>query len=318
MRKPCEQTRAKAVPTTAEVVGVWRADRCLADSTAQIYLSWIKRLRAYCSERRLDERTELTLEGSRRFIAWYARRRSLDPGAGGSCSASAALLSLSRAYQVLCLDPPRWTAAVARRPAASPLLRTFEAHLLDHRGNAQSTVRLMLSQVAQLLVYLSERGVRWQTMKLTDVDAFLVACSGCYARATTANIACSVRAFMRFLLATGRSETDLSASVVAPLRRKHERPLRALPWEDVQRLLRAVDRSSVFGLRGHAILLLMSTYGLGAGEVIRLSLDDIGWTLATLNVVRPKTGVAFTLPLLPALARVLARYVRDGRPPHTP
>jgi site-specific recombinase XerD len=318
-RKPYEQTRAKAVPTTAEVVGVWRADRCLADSTARSYLDWIKRFRAYCGERRLDERTELTLEGSRRFIAWYARRRGLDPGAGGSCSnASAALLSLSRAYQVLCLDPPLWTAAAARRPAASPLLRAFEAHLLDQRGNAQSTVRLMLTQVAQLLIYLSERGVRWRTMKLTDVDAFLVACSGCYARATTANIACSVRAFMRFLLATGRSKTDLSASVVAPVLRKHEQPRRALPWEDVQRLLRAVDRSSAIGLRDHAILLLMSTYGLGAGEVIRLSLDDIGWTSATLNVVRPKTGVAFTLPLLPALARVLARYVRDGRPQHTP
>jgi integrase/recombinase XerD len=34
--------------------------------------------------------------------------------------------------------------------------------------------------------------------------------------------------------------------------------------------------------------------------------------------VRPKTSVTVTLPLLPAIARVLARYVRDGRPLHTP
>jgi integrase len=60
----------------------------------------------------------------------------------------------------------------------------------------------------------------------------------------------------------------------------------------VQRLLRAVDASSPRGLRGHALLLMMSTYGLGAGEAIRLQLQDIGWGAATLRVVRPKTGIA--------------------------
>jgi integrase len=91
-----------------------------------------------------------------------------------------------------------------------------------------------------------------------------------------------------------------------------------LPWEDVQRLLRAVDTSTVHGLRDHALLLMMSTYGFGAGEVIRLQLQDIDWNAGTLKVVRPKTGVAFTLPLLPAVGRVLARYLRDGRPRSTP
>jgi integrase/recombinase XerD len=318
-RKLYEQTRVKAVPTTAEVVGVWRADRCLSEGTSRHYLQWIARFRAYCGERRLDERTELTLEGAHRFTTWYARRRGINPGARGPCSnASAALLSLSRAYQVVGLEPPCWTAAEAARPAANPLLRAFEAHLFDYRGNAPSTVRLTLTQVDQLLSYLREHALSWRTMKLTDVDDFLIACSARYSRSTTAGIACSVRAFMRFLLATGRSKIDLAASVIAPVRRKLERPPRALPWEDVQRLLRSVDRSHAIGLRDHAILLLMSTYGLGAGEVIRLQLDDVDWIAATLQVVRPKTGVTFTLPLLPAIARVLARYVRDGRPPHTP
>lgn len=38
----------------------------------------------------------------------------------------------------------------------------------------------------------------------------------------------------------------------------------------------------------------------------------------TLNIVRPKTGAAFTLPLLPAVAEVLAHYRRYGRPQQTP
>ena len=305
------------MPTTDEIVRVWRADRCLNDSTSHVYLCWITRFRAYCRERHPDERTELTVEGAYRFSAWYARRRGLEYN--GPCSgASPALLSLSRAYQVLGRDPPRWKTNVAARPTATPLLCAFASHLLDFRGDTEVTAHIRLKHANQLQSYLREHGRSWRNMKLTDVDAFLIDCSRRYARATTTLIACSVRAFMRFLLATGRSKIDLAASVIAPVQRKHERPPRALPWEDVQRLLRSVDRSSARGLRDHAMLLLMSTYGLGAGEVIRLRLDDVDWTSATLQIVRPKTGVAVTLPLLPALARVLARYARDGRPPLTP
>jgi integrase len=86
----------------------------------------------------------------------------------------------------------------------------------------------------------------------------------------------------------------------------------------VQRILRVIDRSTPCGQRDYALLLLMSTYGLGAGEAIRLKLDDIDWRSSTLRVVRPKTHVEFMLPLLPAVARVLVNYLRHGRPGHVP
>ena len=121
-----------------------------------------------------------------------------------------------------------------------------------------------------------------------------------------ADIACGVRSFVRFLLATARISLDLAEAVIAPVQPRFERPRPALPWADVQRLLRAVDTSTARGLRDHALLLMMSTYGLGAGEVIRLRFDDVDWKAATLRVVRPKTGVTFTLPLLPAVAKALA------------
>ena len=52
--------------------------------------------------------------------------------------------------------------------------------------------------------------------------------------------------------------------------------------------------------------------------MIRLQLQDIDWNASTLHVTRPKTGVSFILPLLAPVAKVLARYLRHGRPPHTP
>jgi integrase len=105
---------------------------------------------------------------------------------------------------------------------------------------------------------------------------------------------------------------------MAPIVRPAERPHRTLPWADVQRILRAIDRSTPVGRRDYALLLMMSIYGLGAGEIIGLSLDDVDWQAGTLRIVRPKTRVVFSLPLLPVVARALADYLKHGRPPHTP
>jgi site-specific recombinase XerD len=315
-RKLTDPMRATVVPTIADMLRAWRADRCVQGSTAAVYLQWIRRFRAYCAQRGLEEPAELTLEGARRFIASYARRRHLDPS--NLSGARTALYALSRVYQVMGLSLPTWQAPQRVRPPATTLLRAYADHLARHRGSPEVTVHKKLDHVGKVLDHLVQQGKTWRSMTLLDIDEFLIGCAHRYARSTTADIAGSVRSFARFLLATGRISADLAESVISPVQPKYERPRRALPWADVQRLLRAVDTSSARGLRDHALLLMMSTYGFGAGEVIRMQLQDIDWNACTLNVVRPKTGVAFPLPLLPAVARVLARYLRHGRPPHTP
>lgn len=314
---PIDPRSAATAPTTVDMRRVWRADHSVQESTAGMYLQWIKWFRAYCAQRTLDERTELTLQGARRFATWYARRRRcLDARTlRHGCSA---LYALSRVYHVMGLTPPVWRAPRRGQRPATALLRAYADHLARRRGSPEVTVHKKLDHVGKLVQHLAGHGKTWRTMALLDIDEFLIECSRRYARSTVADLASTVRSFTRFLLTTGRISVDLAESVIAPVQRKYERPRRALPWQDVQRLLRAVDRSTARGLRDHAVLLMMSTYGFGAGEVIRLQLQDIDWSAGTLTVVRPKTGVAFTLPLLPAVGNVLARYLRDGRPPHPP
>jgi integrase len=62
---------------------------------------------------------------------------------------------------------------------------------------------------------------------------------------------------------------------------------------------------------------MMSVYGLGSGEVIGLTLDDVNWQAQSLRIVRPKTRVEFILPLLPSVGRALVSYLRHGRPQHS-
>jgi integrase/recombinase XerD len=313
--EPLDSIPATA-PTTEDMLRVWRADHSVQDSSTGVYLQWIRRFRAYCAQRNLDERTELTLAGARRFVAWYARHRGLKPQRLGA--SRSALYALSRVYHVMGLSLPAWQSPPRARPPATALLRAYADHLARRRGNPEVTVRGRLHYIEKFSEYLATRGKTSRTMTLTDIDEFLIVCARLYARSTVADMAGGIRSFARFLLATGRISIDLADSIIAPVQPRHARPRRALPWKDVQRLLRAADTPTARGLRDYALLLMMSTYGFGAGEVIRLQLQDIDWSAGTLTVLRPKTGIAFTLPLLPAVAKVLARYLRKGRPPNTP
>ena len=305
-----------AIPTVDDMFSVWCADHCIRDASARHYVRWIKWFRFYVGGFGLEERVELTWNGARRFADWYGQRRGVGPKQ--LVQAQSALQALNRVYQVMGLHPPQWSVSLPPVRPASALLQEYADYLARHRGSPPATVAKRLMYAGRLLEHLARRDKTWPTMSLADIDDFLVDLAQRFARTTVADIAGSVRSFNRFLLATGRISVALADSIISPTQPRFERPRRSLPWEDVQRLLRAVDRSSARGLRDYALLLLMSTYGLGAGEAIRVQFDDIDWVAGVIRATRPKTGVAFTLPLLPAIAEALARYLLDGRPRRTP
>ena len=127
----------------------------------------------------------------------------------------------------------------------------------------------------------------------------------------------SLRCFLRFLHNTGRLDCDLARCIVAPRYRTDERPPRALPWNTVCRIIRAIPRDQPLGRRDLAMFLLMAGYGLGASEVVSMRLQDVEWRSGVIRARRTKTAVPLELPLLPAVARALAAYLRYGRPRHT-
>jgi site-specific recombinase XerD len=204
-----------------------------------------------------------------------------------------------------------------RPPVLRPLLREFAEYRLRVRGIAPSTASGEVLALREFLGFLRGRGRAPAQVCLADVDAYVIALRERLSARTVQGVCCSIRAFLRFLHASGRLRYDIAASVMAPWKPRDARPPRGLPWGDVRRILGAIDRSTRSGLRDHALLLSMATYGLGAGEAFALRLQDIDWRHNTLRVVRPKTGREILLPLLGPVARSLAAYLRHARPRHT-
>jgi integrase/recombinase XerD len=152
-------------------------------------------------------------------------------------------------------------------------------------------------------------------LNVPDIDLYLRQRNAGLRRTSIKYVAGSLRVFLRYLHASGRTARDLSGTVTSPTLYAYEGIPSALRTEDVVRALAVTqqDRTAA-GMRDYAILQLLATYGLRAGEVTALRLDDIDWKKDVLHVRHAKTGGHSSLPLLREPGEALLAYLEGGRP----
>jgi integrase len=303
------------IPSMKQMVGFWVRNGLKPSSTV-VYQLWVRRFITDCTQRGVSPPSHLTAPEVKAFAKRYARRRRIN-GREAQRMAHLSLRAWSVGLVTLGHQPVRWAEPANTVERLPPLLAEYAAYRRAHSTATELSIRRETTEISAWLAFLKSRRRPLRSVRLADVDAYLLKLRRRYAVATIAGNLNSLRLFLRFLQGSGRLQHDLASSVQGPPRRRVEPP-RALPWPEVQRLLRAVDRSTRTGRRDYAMLLLMSLYGLGAAEVIALKLEHVHWRDGTLTVHRPKTGVEIQLPLLPAAARVLAAYLRKARPPDAP
>ena len=261
----------------------------------------------------MKELEQLTLSQVRGFAEWYSRKRRIRQLVVRA-SARSALHAWSDALAALEISVPVWKPRAPPPVVRNPIVREFVEYRRRHAGVSAGTLQQDQSTSLEFLGFLRRRKRTCRTVRLPDVDAFVVRLRRRMDVGTVARELCSVRALLRFLHVSGRLRFNLAVSVVGPILRPDRHPPKALPWPQVRRILRAVDRSTQIGCRDYAILLFMSLYGLGGAEVVGLCLEDIDWDRKTICIRRPKTQAMILLPLLPSAAQALASYLQRSRP----
>jgi integrase/recombinase XerD len=291
----------------SRVFDLWHASGRTSGTIAQ-YAYWARR---YVAFHGLGGGLiqHLTYDSVRQFVATEIGTKKV------TGTLFSAVRALACALEVLGHPVPPWRALRPRR-AHAPVVREFVEYRLRHRGVATGTVPSDTRTAEAFLAFLRERRCTVARLRIAEIDAFVADLTRRLRPRTVAGMCSTLRAFLSFLHLTGRARTDLAPLVVLPRVRRADRPSRALPWSDVRRILRAIDVGENLGARDYAMFLMMATYGMGAGEIRDLKLEDIDWVARTLRVRRPKTGTHTVLPLLGAVARALARYVRHSRPVH--
>jgi site-specific recombinase XerD len=146
------------------------------------------------------------------------------------------------------------------------------------------------------------------------LSAFVTERAGTFGRSAMIGLSSSLRVFLRYLRREGVITGDLARSVELPqVYRLAELP-RSIGWDDVRRMLEAVDRRTPVGRRDYAILLLLVTYGLRAREVAHLTLDDIDWKRERLHVRERKADHVAVYPLSPLVGDAIVDYLKRSRP----
>ena len=192
--------------------------------------------------------------------------------------------------------------------------RAYEDFLLNERSLVPASVEQYLPVARRFLAHRFGSGKAWlKKLRASDVTDFVLHDSANRGRRSAQLMASVLRNFLGFLLQQSRISANLAAAVPTVAGGRLSELPRFLEAKQVERVLRSCDRRTKVGKRDYAILLLLARLGLRAGEVARLTLDDIDWHAGQL-LIRGKGPRVDRLPLPQDAGQALAAYLQRGRP----
>ncbi|MDQ6805047.1 MAG: tyrosine-type recombinase/integrase [Actinomycetota bacterium] len=202
---------------------------------------------------------------------------------------------------------------VVEPPALSPvelLIDDYRQWLIADRGLAAMTV-LRYETLARR--FLTSRVTPADELGIAGLDGavvsrFLLGECGRVSLGSAKGKVAELRCLLRFLHLRGLTPRSLAESVpgVAGWRETTIPP--TMPQSDIEALLVSCDRSTLDGVRDHAMLMLLARLGLRSIEIARLQLEDLDWRAGDL-LVRGKARRDDRLPIPEDVGAALAGYL---------
>lgn len=174
-------------------------------------------------------------------------------------------------------------------------------------GFSESTIKSHKRYAGQLLVQIP--GAVKSLSELTAADLFGVFTRRVYS--PHGSLAAAKR-FLAYLFESGVTKVNLSVCVPkAPCPQ-------SLPsvysGEEVDRLLKSIDRTDSLGKRDYAILMLAAHVGLRSSDIVNLSFNDVDYAAKTIKIIQAKTRRPVTLVMNGDVEEAITDYISNGRP----
>jgi len=155
------------------------------------------------------------------------------------------------------------------------LIDVYLSHLRVERGLSTNTLSAYGADLGRFAVFCADRGVTSaDSVDLGVVSAYLggLGRTGLGTRSTARHLS-ALRGLMKFLVREGELKADPTALAARP--RTGRRLPRPLTGDDMLRLLRAPDPTTLRGLRDRAMLSVAYAAGLRVSELVALKVGDI-------------------------------------------
>ena len=208
-----------------------------------------------------------------------------------------------------------------RQPQAPPrpytyMIQAYADHMTHERGLSPHTIRGRRWVLEQFLSRFWQQQRPFDQIEIGDIDV-AIAHKGeqdGYARTSIQAYANVLRSFFRYAEHRGWCAPGLAAAIRSPRQFTDASLPKGPPWEDVQQLLRTTEGDRPKDIRDRAIILLFAVYGMRAGEVRQLRLEDLDWEQECIDVSRPKSRRRQIYPLSYTVGEAILRYLREVRP----
>jgi site-specific recombinase XerD len=196
------------------------------------------------------------------------------------------------------------------------LMADFARYMGQEKGLAPRTIRNTCWVAEDFLSRAIHPMRAPNEITITQIDKALArkGSAGGYSRLGIQRYVSSLRVFFRYAEQQNLCRRGLADAIETPRIYRNETLPASPSWEDVQRLLENTEGDSSTSIRDRAILMLLVVYGLRAGEVRSLRLEDIDWENDLLHLWRSKTRRTQTFPLIATLGAAILRYLREVRP----
>lgn len=202
---------------------------------------------------------------------------------------------------------------ILTEPSFIAIRARFRSYCED-KGYSKVTTDHYVKQSARFMDYLASQNItNCQAISLPLIHAYIKTLTGYTYKTVEQNI-CSMRAFFRFLLDTGETQTDFAAKTPMVQARKQTRIPSVWTKDELQKLISAIDRGSPKGKRDYAIILLACCLGLRSTDIKNLKREDFHWEEKKLVFTQSKTRTPLSLPLTPEVGWAVIDYLRYGRP----
>ncbi len=197
----------------------------------------------------------------------------------------------------------------------APILKPYLLFVQTHRGLAAKTTRKYTQKLSAFAQHLEGVGIT-ELDRITPghIREFYENANN---NAPRRSYGSTLRVFFRWAAAQGWLSDSLRDAVPRPRQYRYVSLPDVLGQAEVDRLLSTVDRSTPIGRRDYAVLVLAARYGLRPCDIRQLTIDEIDWREARIDLRQVKTGRPLVLPLLPDVADGLSAYLLDGRPAST-
>jgi len=191
-------------------------------------------------------------------------------------------------------------------------IRTFLNCLKVEKGLSDNTIQAYRRDIEKFYAFAKRRRLSTRDVQRADVVDFLASLynSKLDSRSVARHLV-TIRNFFRFALMEGYVEEDPAATVESP---KFRRSLpQFLSLDEVERVLRQPDTSTVVGLRDKAMIELMYSCGLRVSELCGVRVADLQMDAGCLRCVG-KGDKERIVPVGRRALETVQAYYRQGRP----